>query len=139
MLLRAHGTFGKVEGSITCPEDALQTDDLSAACYGTSKSNDTYKPNMFGGEVGLAKQSAGDRWGAYASTGVTWLRPRFQVGFQYLDAAYDDTKITVDLTRFAVGAGAWYRVGGAAAVTGELYSVPADATTFRLGAAYTFR
>lgn len=139
MLLRAHGTFGKVEGSITCPEDALQTDDPSAACYGTSKSNDTYKPNMFGGEVGLAKQSAGDRWGAYASTGVTWLRPRFQVGFQYLDAAYDDTKISVDLTRFAVGAGAWYRVGGATAVTGELYSVPADATTFRLGAAYTFR
>jgi hypothetical protein len=61
------------------------------------------------------------------------------VGFQYLDAAYDDTKITVDLTRFAAALGGWYRVGGAAAVTGELYSVPADATTFRLGGAYTFR
>jgi hypothetical protein len=94
---------------------------------------------MFGGEVGIARQSAGDRWGAYASTGVTWLRPRFQVGFQYLDAAYDDTKISVDLTRFAAGVGAWYRVGAAAAVTGELYSVPVDATTFRLGGAYTFR
>jgi len=139
LLLRAHATMGKVEGSITCPEKDLQTDDPSAACYGTAPSSDTYKPNMFGGEVGLAKQAAGDRWGAYASTGVTWLRPRFQVGFQYLDAAYDDTKISVDLTRFALGAGAWYRVGAAAAVTGELYSVPADATTFRIGAAYTFR
>ena len=139
LLLRAHATMGKVEGPITCPEKALQTNDPSAACYGTAPSSDTYKPNMFGGEVGMAKQAAGDRWGAYASTGVTWLRPRFQVGFQYLDAAYDDTKISVDLTRFALGAGAWYRVGAAAAVTGELYSVPADATTFRLGAAYTFR
>ena len=139
LLLRAHATLGKVEGSITCPEEDLQTNDPSAACYGTTKSSDTYKPNMFGGEVGLAKQAAGDRWGAYASTGVTWLRPRFQVGFQYLDAAYDDTKITVDLARFAAGVGAWYRVGGAAAITGELYSVPADATTIRVGGAYTFR
>jgi hypothetical protein len=139
LLLRAHATMGKVEGSITCPEKALQTEDPSLACYGTSPSNDTYKPNMFGGEIGLAKQAAGDRWGAYASTGVTWLRPRFQVGFQYLDAAYDDTKISVDMTRFALGAGAWYRVGTGVAVTGELYSVPADATTFRLGGAYTFR
>jgi len=139
LLLRAHATLGKVEGSITCPKEDLQTNDPSAACYGTTESSDTYKPNMFGGEVGLAKQSAGDRWGAYVSTGVTWLRPRFQVGFQYLDAAYDDTKISVDLTRFAAGVGAWYRVGAAAAVTGELYSVPADATTFRLGGAYTFR
>ena len=139
MLLRAHATLGKVEGAITCPEKDLQTDDPSAACYGTAESSDTYKPNMFGGEVGLAKQSAGDRWGAYASTGVTWLRPRFEVGFQYLDGVYDDTKISVDLTRFAVGAGAWYRLGAGTAVTGELYSVPADATTFRIGAAYTFR
>lgn len=139
LLLRAHATLGKVEGSITCPKEDLQTTDPSAACYGTTESSDTYKPNMFGGEVGVSKQSAGDRWGAYASTGVTWLRPRFQVGFQYLDAAYDDTKITVDLTRFAAALGGWYRVGASAAVTGELYSVPADATTFRLGAAYTFR
>jgi hypothetical protein len=139
LLLRAHATLGKVEGAITCPKEDLQTTDPSAACYGTSESSDTYKPNMFGGEVGIAKQSAGDRWGAYASTGVTWLRPRFQVGFQYQDAAFDDTKITVDLTRFAAGVGAWYRVGAAAAVTGELYSVPADSTTFRLGGAYPFR
>jgi hypothetical protein len=61
------------------------------------------------------------------------------VGFQYKDAAFDDTKIRVDMTRFAAGAGAWYRLGVSTAVTGELYSVPSDATTFRLGGAYTFR
>jgi hypothetical protein len=60
------------------------------------------------------------------------------VGFQYTNAAFDDTKISVDMTRFAIGAGGWYRVSAGAAVTAELYSVPTDATTFRLGGAYTF-
>ena len=138
LLLRGHATFGRVRGSITCPEKSLQQQDPNAACYGSDASSDTYKPNMFGAETGLAKESAGGRWGAYATTGVTWLRPRFQVGFQYIGAAFDDTKISVDLTRFAAGAGGWFRVGPAAAVTAELYSVPTDATTFRLGGAYTF-
>jgi hypothetical protein len=138
LLLRAHATMGRVRGSITCPKKSLQTQDANIACYGTDPSSDTYKPNMFGGEAGLAKQAAGGRWGAYATTGVTWLRPRFQVGFQYLGSSFDDTKIVVDMTRFAAGAGAWYRVATKAAITGELYSVPTDATTFRLGGAYTF-
>lgn len=139
LLLRAHATLGRVRGSITCPKKALQTQDPSGACYGSEPSSDTYKPNMFGGEAALAKESGGGRWGGYVSSGVTWLRPRFQVGFQYEGAAFDDTKIEVDMTRFAAAAGAWYRVATAAAITGELYSVPTDATTFRLGGAYTFR
>jgi hypothetical protein len=139
LLLRGHATFGRVRGSITCPKKAIQTTDANIACYGTAPSSDTYKPNMFGAEVGLAREASGGRWGTYALTGATWLRPRFQVGFQYKDAAFDDTKITVDMTRFAAGAGAWYRLGASTAVTGELYSVPSDATTFRIGGAYTFR
>lgn len=139
VLLRAHATLGRVKGSITCPKKSLQTQNPSGACYGSEASSDTYKPNMFGGEAALAKEGAGGRWGGYVSSGVTWLRPRFQVGFQYEGAAFDDTKIEVDMTRLAASAGAWYRVATAAAITGELYSVPTDATTFRLGAAYTFR
>jgi hypothetical protein len=138
-LLRAHATFGRVRGSITCPKKNLQQQNSGAACYGDEASRDTYKPNMFGGEGALVKEGASERWGAYASGGVTLLRPRFQVGFQYRDGVFDDTKIRVDMTRVAVGTGAWYRVGLAAAITGELYSVPTDATTFRLGGAYTFR
>ena len=138
VLVRGHATFGRVRGSITCPRKSLQTQDPNIACYGEEPSEDTYKPNMFGAEGGLAREGAAGRWGAYAIGGVTWLRPRFQVGFQYLGAAFDDTKIIVDLTRFTVGGGGWYRIATKAAITGELYSVPADATTFRLGGAYTF-
>ena len=139
LIARVHGTVGRVRGSITCPDESLQQEDPTGACYGSEASWDTYEPNMFGGEVLLAREGAEKRWGAYGTGGATLLRPRFQVGFQYLNGIYDDTKIEVDMTRFAVGAGAWYRVGGSAALTGELYSVPADATTFRLGGAYTFR
>ena len=139
LLLRAHGTFGQVQGAITCPDESLQQTDPAAACYGTAASWDTYKPNMFGGELVLSREAAGERWGAYGTGGVTLLRPRFQVGFQYLEGIYDDTKIEVDMTRFAIGAGAWYRIGRGAAITGEVYSVPADATTFRIGGAYPFR
>lgn len=139
LIARVHGTIGRVRGSITCPDESLQQNDPTAACYGSEESWDTYEPNMFGGEVVLAREGALERWGAYGTGGVTLLRPRFQVGFQYLSGIYDDTKIEVDMTRFAVGAGAWYRVGSSAAITGEVYSVPVDATTFRLGGAYTFR
>ncbi len=139
VLLRGHATIGRVRGPITCPEENLQNNDPSAACYGPLPSIDTYKPNMFGGELGIAKEGADQRWGAYALTGLTLLRPRFQVGFLYGSGVYDDTKIEVDMSRYAVGGGGWYRFGVAAALTAEVYSVPEDATTFRLGGAYTFR
>jgi hypothetical protein len=139
LIIRAHGTLGRVRGSITCPEENIQQSNPGGACYGEEASEDTYEPNMFGGELALAREGAGERWGAYATGGVTLLRPRFQVGFQYLGGTFDDTKIEVDMTRLAVGAGAWYRVANAAAITGELYSVPTDATTFRIGGAYMFR
>ncbi|HUQ80224.1 MAG TPA: hypothetical protein VM076_03775 [Gemmatimonadaceae bacterium] len=139
LLVRGHATFGRVRGSITCPEKNLQQQDPNAACYGDKQSHDTYKPNMVGGELALLKEAAGQRWGAYALSGVTLLRPRFQVGFQYLSGPFDDTKITVDLTRVALGTGAWYRVGKSVALTSEFYSVPTDATTFRVGGSYTLR
>lgn len=139
LLVRGHATFGRVRGSITCPEKNLQQQDANAACYGEEKSEDTYKPSMLGGEASIVKEGAAQRWGAYALGGVTLLRPRFQVGFQYLSGPFDDTKIEVDLTRVAIGTGGWYRIAPAVALTGEIYSVPSDATTFRLGGAYTFR
>ena len=139
ILARGHATFGRVRGPITCPRDNLQRNDPEAACYGSLPSLDTYKPNMYGGELGVVKEGAAERWGAYAMTGVTLLRPRFQVGFLYASGVYDNTKIEVDMTRYAVGGGAWYRVGVTAALTAEVYSVPEDATTFRLGGAYTVR
>jgi hypothetical protein len=139
ILLRGHATYGRVRGSITCPKKKLQQTDDTAACYGEIASADTYKPNMFGAEGAVVLNGAGAKWGGYAAPGVTWLRPRFQVGFQYLSGAFDNTKIEVDMTRFAAGLGGWYRINPGTAIMGELYSVPSDATTFRLGATLGMR
>jgi hypothetical protein len=140
ILLRAHATFGKVEGAITCSEDALQLDNVIEPCYGSQKSEDTYKPNMIGGEAAVLFVLGGRTTG-YAGAGYTSLRPRFQVGFQ--DARpgvqYDDTRIEVDLNRVSLFGGFVFHVVPLLGLTAELYSVPEDVTTFRLGASYRWR
>src|ERR1700716_3758359 len=51
LMLRIHGTFGNVKGAITCPRSSLQQTAPSSPCYGTSPSQDTFHPDMFGGEI----------------------------------------------------------------------------------------
>ncbi|MGH8472744.1 MAG: hypothetical protein ACREVJ_09900 [Gammaproteobacteria bacterium] len=140
LLLRAHATFGKVEGAITCSEDALQLNNVNDPCYGSEKSEDTYKPNMFGGEAAITFV-VGSRTNAYAGAGYTSLRPRFQVGFQDGRAGvpYDDTRIEGDLSRVSLFGGAVFQVSPLIGFTAELYSVPEDVTTFRVGASYRLR
>jgi hypothetical protein len=144
LLVRVNGTYGRVRGPITCPKKSLQQTSASLACYSTQASKDTYKPNMAGAEAALVMNDGEGRFSGYAGGGVTKLAPRFQVGFlsngpQQQPAFLDDTKIEVDLTRAAVFAGGAWRVTRAAALTLEVYSVPTDATTARIGASYRLR
>ncbi len=140
LLLRAHATFGKVEGAITCPEDALQQSDVTRPCYSNQKSEDTYKPNMFGGDAAVTFVG-GARFTGYAGAGYTSLRPRFQVGFQDTrpGVRYDDTRIIVDLNRMSLFGGGVWKVAPAIGLSAELYSVPEDVTTFRVGANFLWR
>lgn len=132
LVVRGHATFGTVEGPITCPREALQNSDAAKACFGTAPSNDSYKPNIAGLEGIVALGGSGSLSG-YLGGGYTSLRPRFQVGFRQADGVFDGTEVEVDLTRAALfGGGAWH-FAQRAAVTAEVYSVPKDATTFRLG------
>jgi hypothetical protein len=136
--LRGHATMGQVKGPITCNSDALQLTDPNKACYGTSKSKDTYHPNIFGGEAALT-WAASPRIDTYVGGGYSSLRPRFQVGFQPTNSAYDSTRVEANLTRASVLVGGRYRLGRRIHATGELYSVPKDMTTVRLGASIAIR
>jgi hypothetical protein len=138
LALRAHVTVGQVKGPITCNEDAIQTTSPSGTCYATEPSEDTYKPNMFGVEAALGF-THGERLQTYLGTGVTSLRPRFQVGFVDASNNIDNTKVEVDLVRLSAFAGARYRLAPRAALTAEVYSVPEDITTIRLGGSYSLR
>lgn len=136
--LRAHATFGEVSGPITCSSDALQTTSANQACYGTKPSDDTYEPNMVGGE-GILGWSGGGRLSAYVGGGYTSIKPRFQVNFQPQGGALDDTKVLLDDNRVTAFAGGAYRVSSRASLTAELYSVPKDVTTIRVGGSWALR
>jgi hypothetical protein len=136
LMLRAHGTFGHVRGPITCAQGSLQQTDPEAGCYGTTPSYDTFNPTMFGLEGVYGVTSRGGRFDFFAGSGVTWLRPRFDVGFTSLDGITDRTRVEVNLTRVSVLGGATLHLPASFALTGEVYSVPKDVTTWRVGASY---
>jgi hypothetical protein len=79
------------------------------------------------------------RYSWYAGAGYSSLRPRFQVGFQPANAPFDSTRVEVDLRRFTAMLGGRVRVGPMVAIAGELYAVPEDVTTFRLGGTWRIR
>lgn len=141
LVLRIHGTFGNVKGAITCPRSSLQQTSPTSPCYGTSPSKDTFHPDMFGGEIaaGFAPGSGGISF--YAGAGANRINPRFQVGFT--DASGNVDRTQVELSSPLVRATAF---GGMTAIVrrifdvgAQLYSVPSDATLFRLMGGLRFR
>lgn len=130
---RVHLTRGWVRGAITCAKSALQTRDSSAPCYGTAPSRDTFHPNMWGIDGSIGRAFLSGRLDLFAGGGVNWLAPRFRVGFTDGNGLVDNTRVEVDLRRAAWFTGANWRVLGPWSATGQVYSVPADVTLFRLG------
>jgi hypothetical protein len=136
LMLRADGTIGHVRGPITCAKPALQQSQPDSACYGNRPSDDSFSPEMFGVEGVYGLKSRGGRFEFFAGGGVSWLRPRFQVGFTNLDGVTDNTQVDVDLTRWSLLGGATLSLPAGFALTTEVYSVPKDVTTWRLAASY---
>ena len=139
LALRAHGTFGRVRGAITCPASALQASDATAPCYGTRPSRDTFHPNMLGAEAAVAIRDLGGRLSLYAGGGVTWLRPRFRVGFTDALGNTDATEVLADLRRGSAFGGFSLRANDVLRISAEAYSVPQDVTTVRIAVAYRVR
>lgn len=139
LTLRAHGTIGRVRGSITCPASALQQEAARFACFGSTPSHDTFEPDMYGGDGVLGLGGGTSPWSVYAGAGVLRLEPHFQVGFQQADGFFDDTRIVVRRTRASLFTGASWNVLSRAALSVELFSLPGSVTTARAGASYRVR
>jgi hypothetical protein len=136
--VRAHGTTGRVRGPITCPASELQESDPVQPCFGRTPSHDTFKPHMFGAEGAVGTTTHNGRLGVYAGAGVLWLRPRFQVGFTDGNGAVDRTQVEVDLTRATIFGGLTLHLPHGFDISGQLYDVPVDAATWRVGAGWRF-
>jgi hypothetical protein len=139
LTLRLHATAGAVQGAITCPRGSLQLSDAAAPCYGTEPSRDTFHPSAYGGEIAVGTHDRGARLAAYAGAGLSALRPGFRAGFTDALGHVDHTTVDVALTRATLFAGAAVRARENLEFTAQLYSVPADVTTARVGAAYRLR
>jgi hypothetical protein len=141
LMLRIHGTFGNVQGPITCPRSSLQQTSNTLPCFGTTPSKDTFHPDMFGGEVAAGFAPGTGKISFYAGAGANRIDPHFQVGFTDANGVVDRTQVELDspLVRPAVFGGVTAIVRRILDVGAQVYSVPADATLFRLMGGIRFR
>jgi len=141
LMLRVHGTFGNVKGAITCPQSSLQQSAPTSPCYGDSPSKDTFHPDMFGGEIaaGITPGTRGISF--YLGAGANRIDPNFQVGFTDRTGKVDNTQVQLDkpLVRAAVFGGVTAVLRQILDVGAQIYSVPSDATLFRLNGGIRFR
>jgi hypothetical protein len=134
LMLRVHGTFGNVKGAITCPESQLQQSSASQPCFGTSPSKDTFHPDMFGGEVSAGFAPGNGGLSFYGGVGANRIDPHFQVGFTNGNGDVDRTQVELEdpVTRSALFGGFTAVFGRIFDLGAQVYSVPQDATLFRL-------
>lgn len=128
--LRAHATFGSVRAPVTCPDEALS--DPGSECFGGTRSDDKFLPNIVGADLAASWPMAGGRLLPYAGGGYSLLHPRFQVNFTNRFDQVDHQRVEVNLDRLALFGGITWRATPVMGISGEVYAVPADAVTVRV-------
>lgn len=136
LMLRLHGTFGVIKAPITCDDTALQ--DATSECYQGTRSDDAFHPNVIGVEAAVGWK-LGTSLRPYLGAGYNHLAPRFQVNFTNQFGSTDRRRVTVDLDRGVLFAGATWSATRTFELSGEIYSAPTDAVTARLAARVKLR
>ncbi|NOT08845.1 MAG: hypothetical protein HOP28_11640 [Gemmatimonadales bacterium] len=129
--VRAHLSVGVIKAPITCNDAALE--EVNSECYRGTRSNDAFKPNVFGVEAAVGWR-LGRVIHPYLGAGYNHLAPRFQVNFTNQVGDVDRRKVSVDLDRGVLFAGVTWNAATAFDLGAEMYAVPADAITARLSA-----
>ena len=134
LMLRVHGTFGNVKGPITCPRSELQQTSATSPCFGTNPSKDTFHPDMFGGEIAAGFAPGVHGLSFYGGAGVNRIDPHFQVGFDPQGSSPDRTQVELEnpVNRLAIFGGVTQVFRRILDLGAQVYSVPEDATLFRL-------
>jgi hypothetical protein len=135
--LRAHGSFGVVRAPIVCDDPALE--DPANPCYQGTRSNDAFRPNVFGLAATAGWTLGGGVVRPYLGAGFNRLMPRFQVHRTNRFDVEDRRKVIVNLNRVALFAGATWQALDRVDLSGEIYSAPSDAVTGRLFGRFRLR
>ncbi len=133
--LRAHAALGQVRAPITCDDEALA--DPVSECYQGTRSDDSFKPNILGFEAAVGWSLR--RLRPYLGAGYNHLASRFRVNFTNSAGDVDRRRVSVDLNRAVLFAGATWEAGPRFDLTGEIYSAPTDAVTGRIQARFRLR
>lgn len=133
---RLHLTVGSYRAPITCSEDAV--DDPANACFGGEVSDDKYKPGIYGGELSIGKDLARGALRPYLGGGYNFLRPRFEQDGEDSSGTELDQKVEVNTGQWIVFGGLTWAISPAFHLSGEAYSAPADAFTWRARGTYVF-
>ncbi len=125
--LRADAVFGSLHAPVTCDDAALA--DPGSECYGGVRSDDSWRPGIYGVEASVGRDRSWLR--PYAGVGFNLLRPRFQVDFTNAAGETDRTRVEVNMTRVALFAGVSAPFGRLVG-TAELYATLSDAVAGRV-------
>jgi hypothetical protein len=128
--LRGYATFGSIQAPVTCPDRALR--DPTSECFGGTRSDDRFRPNILGVDVAASWPMVGGRLLPYVGTGYNRMHPRFQVNFTNRFNQLDNQLVLADLDRMALFGGLTWRATPVLGFSGEIYAVPSDAVTARV-------
>ena len=137
LTVRAHGTFGLIQGPFTCDDENLR--DPASECFQGTRSDDRYHPNIFGLEGALGWSLGGGRVRPFLGGGVNLLHPRFQVNFTNQFGVLDNTRVRVNRTRGVLFGGATWMAAPRLGLSGQIYSSPGDEVTGRVTLNYLIR
>ncbi len=127
LLPRVHALLGELDAPVTCSAAAI--DDPASECFGGNRSDDRWRPGVFGAEVAVSR--TGHAVVPHLGLGYSLLRPRFQVHFTNALGETDRRRVIVDLERVALFAGVTASKGGWH-LTAEGYATIGDRLTARL-------
>jgi hypothetical protein len=128
---RAHATLGVIHAPITCDDADLK--DATSECFGGTRSDDAFHPNIFGADMTLGWSPIQARFRPYVGAGYNRLQPRFRVNFTNQFGETDRRRVEVNLDRFVAFGGATWLISPSLDLSGELYAAPSDAITARMG------
>ena len=131
---RVHGSIGVIHAAITCTADQVKPSGPPQCAGGLpGASDDRFAPNVFGAEAALDWAPPGWVWHPYAGIGYNIELARFVTDPNNILVHQD---VGGNYYRPSLFGGGTVQVDPVFGVTFDLYAVPGDATTWRVGGRY---
>ncbi|HSC58701.1 MAG TPA: hypothetical protein VLC11_04010 [Gemmatimonadales bacterium] len=127
---RLHGTVGQVNATITCTAAQIQPSGPPQCAGLPAPSNDSYQPNNVGVDAAVDWRLHGGGLRPYVGAGYTVEMPRFRVD---PNNTLVNQRVEGNYTRPSLFGGLTWMAGATLGLSAEVYAVPGDLVTGRVG------